>query len=160
MMLVILQMSLFTKLLLDVSFMYATQDQIFSLQSHRRFDDCKKVGGQDLYTEIYRVVTSSDHENRQPELFTVDALGTFGGSMFVLVTGAMHKNNNTRKFVQSFILAPQIKGYYVLNDILRYVDEWTEHSVDNKSYGMQEEYGDSGDNNQRGTLPSRKWQRS
>ncbi|MCO5551612.1 hypothetical protein L7F22_005117 [Adiantum nelumboides] len=167
----------------------------------RRFDDCKKVGGQDLYTgmmgspdpispqmvantfvtqyynvlyqmphmahqfyadksclahaeanemhfansvdEIYRVVTSSDHENWQPELFTVDALGTFGGSVFVLVTGAMHKNNNTRKFVQSFILAPQIKGYYVLNDILRYVDEWTEHSVDNKSYGMQEEYGDS-----------------
>ncbi|KAI5079159.1 hypothetical protein GOP47_0006830 [Adiantum capillus-veneris] len=89
--------------------------------------------------EIHKVVTSLDHENWQPEIFTVDALNSFGGSVFVLVTGAMHQNRNTRKFVQSFILAPQNKGYYVLNDILRYLDE-SEPVVDNGSRGMHEDY--------------------
>lgn len=31
--------------------------------------------------------------------------------------------NRSRKFVQSFFLAPQEKGYFVLNDIFHYVDE-------------------------------------
>ncbi|MCO5575183.1 hypothetical protein L7F22_028980 [Adiantum nelumboides] len=40
MMLVMLHMSLFTKLLLDASFMYATQGEIFTLQPHRSADLC------------------------------------------------------------------------------------------------------------------------
>eukprot|EP00250_Pteridium_aquilinum_P033134 c5230_g1_i1 orf=340-1686(+) len=76
--------------------------------------------------EIHRVVMSLDHKNCRAEIVTVDALDSFSGSVFVLVTGAMHKNSSTRKFVQSFFLAPQDRGYYVLNDIFRYLDEETQ----------------------------------
>ena len=33
------------------------------------------------------------------------------------------KDNMRRKFTQTFFLAPQDKGYYVFNDVFRYVDE-------------------------------------
>ena len=43
--------------------------------------------------------------------------------MLVMVTGALSRNDNpssVRTFVQSFVLAPQENGFYVLNDIFRY----------------------------------------
>ena len=44
----------------------------------------------------------------------------------VLVTGCLTgKDNMRRKFVQTFFLAPQDTGYYVLNDVFRYVEETT-----------------------------------
>ena len=43
--------------------------------------------------------------------------------MLVLVIGYMTGSNFVSKmFSQSFFLAPQEKGYFVLNDILRYID--------------------------------------
>lgn len=52
--------------------------------------------------------------------------------VMVLVTGCLFgKDHMERKFVQTFFLAPQDTGYYVLNDILRYVEEIA-------SYGLSE----------------------
>jgi len=40
------------------------------------------------------------------------------------VTGCLTgKDNVKRKFAQTFFLAPQEKGYFVQNDVFRYVDE-------------------------------------
>jgi hypothetical protein len=42
----------------------------------------------------------------------------------VLVTGCLTgKDNLRRKFAQSFFLAPQDNGFFVLNDVFRYVED-------------------------------------
>lgn len=44
--------------------------------------------------------------------------------MILLVTGCLTGRDNVRKkFTQTFFLAPQEKGYFVLNDIFRYIEE-------------------------------------
>ena len=66
---------------------------------------------------------SFDYQNYHTEILTVDAQGSYKGGVFVLVTGCMTGSNFVSKsFSQSFFLAPQEKGYFVLNDILRYID--------------------------------------
>lgn len=55
---------------------------------------------------------------------TADAQDSFKDGVIVLVTGCLTgKDNLRKKFAQSFFLAPQSKGYFVLNDVFRYVDE-------------------------------------
>lgn len=55
---------------------------------------------------------------------TVDAQESLGGGVIVLVTGYLiGKDNVKRDFIQTFFLATQDKGYYVLNDIFRYVED-------------------------------------
>ena len=39
------------------------------------------------------------------------------------------KDSLRRKFTQSFFLAPQDKGYFVLNDAFRYVDDESQSFV-------------------------------
>ena len=57
-------------------------------------------------------------------IVSVDAQKLLGGVVLVLVTGFMSgKDNLKQKFTGCFFLAPQDKGYYVLNDIFGFVDE-------------------------------------
>ena len=58
------------------------------------------------------------------EIKAVDAQESLGGGVTVLVMGHLTGRTGVgREFVQSFFLAPQEKGYFVLNDILRYVGD-------------------------------------
>ncbi|XP_062225410.1 nuclear transport factor 2-like isoform X2 [Phragmites australis] len=58
------------------------------------------------------------------EIRAVDAQESLCGGVTVLVMGHLTgRNDVSREFVQSFFLAPQEKGFFVLNDILRYVGE-------------------------------------
>ncbi|KAK8491491.1 hypothetical protein V6N11_059416 [Hibiscus sabdariffa] len=58
------------------------------------------------------------------EITTVDAQDSHNGGVLVLVTGHLTGNDKVKqKFTQSFFLAPQDKGYFVLNDVFRYIDE-------------------------------------
>ncbi|XVF21340.1 hypothetical protein REPUB_Repub12eG0082300 [Reevesia pubescens] len=58
------------------------------------------------------------------EITTVDAQDSHNGGVLVLVTGYLTgKDKVKRRFTQSFFLAPQDKGYFVLNDVFRYVDD-------------------------------------
>lgn len=53
----------------------------------------------------------------------MDAQESFNAGVTVLVTGYLTgKDNSIRNFTQSFFLAPQEKGYYVLNDMFRYIE--------------------------------------
>lgn len=47
------------------------------------------------------------------------------GGILLIVQGVMRSRNfsGKRRFTQSFFLAPQEKGYYVLNDILLFNEE-------------------------------------
>lgn len=58
------------------------------------------------------------------ETKTVDAQESLGGGVTVLVTGYLSGVDNVKRgFTQSFFLAPQDKGFFVLNDTFRFVEE-------------------------------------
>ncbi|XP_057769718.1 nuclear transport factor 2-like isoform X2 [Salvia miltiorrhiza] len=69
-------------------------------------------------------ICSLDYKNYKAEIKTADAQDSYKDGVIVLVSGCLTgKDNLRRKFTQTFFLAPQDKGYYVLNDVFRYVEE-------------------------------------
>jgi hypothetical protein len=74
--------------------------------------------------QIHQKVMSSDYSEFKAEIKTVDSQDSLNGGVLVLVTGSLStKSTGKRNFVQSFFLAPQEKGYFVLNDVFRYLDD-------------------------------------
>ncbi|XP_039029695.1 nuclear transport factor 2-like [Hibiscus syriacus] len=59
------------------------------------------------------------------EIKTACSLESWNGGVLVMVSGAVRVKdfNSRRKFVQTFFLAPQDKGYFVLNDVFHYIEE-------------------------------------
>lgn len=73
---------------------------------------------------IKEKLLSVDYSEYSAEIKTVDAQESLDGGVTVLVTGYLTGNDDVKKkFTQSFLLATQDKGYYVLNDIFRFRDE-------------------------------------
>ncbi|CAN4081639.1 unnamed protein product [Withania somnifera] len=73
---------------------------------------------------INEMICSLDYKNYKAEIKTADAQDSFKDGVIVLVTGCLTgKDNLRRKFTQTFFLAPQDNGYFVLNDVFRYVEE-------------------------------------
>ncbi|KAF9604823.1 hypothetical protein IFM89_010364 [Coptis chinensis] len=68
--------------------------------------------------DINVVILSMDYKECKAEIKTIDAQDSYKGGVVVQVTGwLIVKDNVKRMFTQSFFLAPQDKGYFVLNDI-------------------------------------------
>jgi hypothetical protein len=62
------------------------------------------------------------YEDTMTEIYSVDSQYSKDGGVVVQVTGALQaKGKDRRPFVQTFFLAVQEKGYFVLNDIFRYL---------------------------------------
>lgn len=78
-----------------------------------------------LVQGINEKIMSLNYEEYNFEIETVDAQHSFNDGVIVLVTGCLTgKANIQKKFTQSFFLAPQDNGgYFVLNDVFRYVSE-------------------------------------
>lgn len=59
------------------------------------------------------------------EVKTINSLESWNGGIVVMVSGLVKTMdfNSKRKFVQTFFLAPQEKGYFVLNDIFQFFEE-------------------------------------
>lgn len=73
---------------------------------------------------INEKILSLNYKDYIAEIKTADAQQSFGEGVIVLVTGYLTGRDNVRKkFAQSFFLAPQEKGYFVLNDVFRYVED-------------------------------------
>ncbi|XP_039026185.1 nuclear transport factor 2-like isoform X2 [Hibiscus syriacus] len=73
---------------------------------------------------INEKILSLDYKNCKAEINTADAQKSYKEGVTVLVTGyLMGKDNLKRNFAQSFFLAPQDNGYFVLNDVFRYVED-------------------------------------
>ncbi|KAI3665823.1 hypothetical protein L6452_44458 [Arctium lappa] len=70
-------------------------------------------------------ICSLDYTAYKAEIKTADAQKSYKDGVIVLVTGCLTRkeDDRRRKFIQSFFLAPQDNGYFVLNDVFRYVDE-------------------------------------
>ncbi|KAE9592122.1 putative RNA recognition motif domain, nuclear transport factor 2, NTF2-like protein [Lupinus albus] len=75
-------------------------------------------------TDINKKILSLGYGELSAEIISVDAQESYGGGVLVLVTGFMTGEDDIKqKFTQCFFLAPQEKGYFVLNDVFRYVNE-------------------------------------
>ncbi|XVF21508.1 hypothetical protein REPUB_Repub12eG0096000 [Reevesia pubescens] len=59
------------------------------------------------------------------EIKTINSLDSWNGGVLVMVSGSVKIKdfNGRRKFVQTFFLAPQEKGYFVHNDIFQFIDD-------------------------------------
>lgn len=84
---------------------------------------------------INEKILSLNFEEYTAEIKTADAQYSFGKGVIVLVTGCLTgKDEVKKKFTQSFFLAPQDKGFYVLNDVFRFVEEIETAQVDSASF--------------------------
>ncbi|XP_061365973.1 nuclear transport factor 2-like [Gastrolobium bilobum] len=74
---------------------------------------------------INEKIISLNYKEFKAEIKTADAQKSHEQGVTVLVTGCLTgKDNLRRNFAQSFFLAPQDNGYFVLNDVFRYVEDW------------------------------------
>ncbi|GMY33851.1 putative G3BP-like protein [Fagus crenata] len=106
---------------------------------HRFYQDDSKLGRMEgngtmsITTSMQAInekILSLHYGELVAEILTVDAQDSFNGGVLVLVTGYLTaKDSLRRKFTQSFFLAPQDKGYFVLNDVFRYVDDGSQGFV-------------------------------
>lgn len=86
-------------------------------------DDNKPCHGQQ---EIHAKITSLGFEDCKVYIHSVDAQSSADGGIIIQVIGEMsNKGESWRKFVQTFFLAEQPNGYFVLNDIFRFLREET-----------------------------------
>lgn len=102
---------------------------------HRFYQDGSKLGrpGDDgtmstttTMDAINVKILSLNYGDFRAEIKSVDAQESLNGGVNVLVTGYLTgKDNVLRNFTQCFFLAPQDKGYFVLNDIFRYMETAT-----------------------------------
>jgi len=84
--------------------------------------------------EIHKVITSLGFENCKVLVSQVDSQLSSDGGIIVQVLGEMsNKGGPSHKFAQTFFLAKQPAGYFVLNDIFRYLKE----DIDNTDYHQE-----------------------
>jgi hypothetical protein len=96
---------------------------------HRFYQETSKLGRPEA-NGVMASVTSTEAINdkimsmevTKAEIETVDAQESLSGGVIVLVTGHLTGRHDgvRREFTQTFFLAPQEKGYFVLNDLFRY----------------------------------------
>lgn len=71
----------------------------------------------------------------------VDSQASSDGGIIIQVLGEIsNKNEPASKYAQTFFLAKQPKGYYVLNDIFRYLKEEINNEYDEMEDFVNEEY--------------------
>ncbi|KAL8465895.1 hypothetical protein ACS0TY_035127 [Phlomoides rotata] len=72
--------------------------------------------------EINEEIMSSEYRHCLVEVKTTDSQITVDGGIIVVATGCLSGTDNVKDFSQTFFLAKQEKGFYILNDILRFLD--------------------------------------
>lgn len=74
--------------------------------------------------EIHNKILDLDFQNCKVLISNVDSLASSNGGIVIQVLGEMsNKGKLSRKFAQTFFLAEQPNGYFVLNDIFRFLRE-------------------------------------
>ncbi|KAF9877319.1 nuclear transport factor 2 domain-containing protein [Colletotrichum karsti] len=77
------------------------------------------VGRQDIQERI----KSLDFQNSKVRITNVDSQASFDNIVIQVIGESSIKSAEPKKFVQTFVLAPQPSGYFVVNDILRYIND-------------------------------------
>ncbi|XDG01088.1 hypothetical protein ABKA04_000703 [Annulohypoxylon sp. FPYF3050] len=77
------------------------------------------VGRQNIQERIKQL----DFQDCKVRVSNVDSQASFDNIVIQVIGETSNKAGDPKKFVQTFVLAQQPSGYFVLNDILRYIDE-------------------------------------
>ncbi|KAK7755390.1 hypothetical protein SLS62_002617 [Diatrype stigma] len=77
------------------------------------------VGRQHIQERIREL----DFQDCKVRVSNVDSQASFENIVIQVIGETSNKAGDPKKFVQTFVLAQQPSGYFVLNDILRYIDE-------------------------------------
>lgn len=100
----------------------------FSHQFYNESSTITRVDGDDSQTvsnivDIHALLTSLNVTGI--EVTKLNCQDSWNGGILLIVSGVMRSASfsGKRKFSQAFFLAPQEKGYFVLNDILQFSDE-------------------------------------
>ncbi|KAF9450293.1 hypothetical protein P691DRAFT_810604, partial [Macrolepiota fuliginosa MF-IS2] len=89
--------------------------------------------------EIHQKITSIGFQDCKVFIHSVDAQASANGGIIIQVIGEMSNRGEAwRKFVQTFFLAEQPNGYFVLNDIFRFLKEEAVETDDADSVGEPE----------------------
>ncbi|XP_059289976.1 nuclear transport factor 2 isoform X2 [Lycium ferocissimum] len=95
-----------------------------------RPEDDGSMGVTTTMQAINDKILSLNYGDFRAEIKSVDAQESFNGGVHALVTGYLTgKDNLIRNFCQTFFLAPQDRGYFVLNDMFRYVETVGQHET-------------------------------
>ncbi|KAH0466573.1 hypothetical protein IEQ34_003811 [Dendrobium chrysotoxum] len=132
---------------------------------HQFYQESSKLGRPEAKGEMITVSTlqgidekilSMNYSEYLAQIKTVDAQESLDGGVIVLVTGYLiGKDNVKRGFTQTFFLATQDKGYYVSNDIFRYVedaDQQEEEEEEEEEQGLT--YDAGAQNTEHDSVPS------
>lgn len=93
-------------------------------------EDGKPAFGQQ---EIHNRITAIGFEDCKVFIHSVDAQSSANGGIIIQVIGEMSNRGEAwKKFVQTFFLAEQPNGYFVLNDIFRFLKEETAESEEER----------------------------
>ena len=84
----------------------------------------------------------------------VDSQESFKNIVVQVIGEMSNKASPHRKFVQTFVLAEQPNGYFVLNDIFRYIEEEMEEEDDNGGFTEQQTNVDEEPAEEIKTLPN------
>ncbi|KAI0430469.1 hypothetical protein F5Y09DRAFT_228127 [Xylaria sp. FL1042] len=83
------------------------------------------VGRQNIQDRIKDL----DFQNCKVRVSNVDSQASFENIVIQVIGETSNKAGDPKKFVQTFVLAQQPSGYFVLNDILRFIDEEGEEEI-------------------------------
>ncbi|KHN99614.1 NTF2 and RRM domain-containing protein [Metarhizium album ARSEF 1941] len=78
---------------------------------------------------IQERIKALDFQECKVRVSNVDSQASFENIVIQVIGETSHKNTEPKKFVQTFVLAQQPSGYFVLNDILRYISEEDEEEA-------------------------------
>ncbi|KAI5309524.1 hypothetical protein KEM55_003059 [Ascosphaera atra] len=86
-------------------------------------DEAEKVPVAVGPTEIQSRIRSLNFRSCKVRVLNVDAQGSFENILVIVIGEISNDGQPSRKFVQTFVLAQQPNGYYVLNDVFRYMKD-------------------------------------
>ncbi|KAI2470641.1 hypothetical protein F4781DRAFT_171587 [Annulohypoxylon bovei var. microspora] len=72
---------------------------------------------------IQERIKQLDFQDCKVRVSNVDSQASYDNIVIQVIGETSNKAGDPKKFVQTFVLAQQPSGYFVLNDILRYIDE-------------------------------------
>ncbi|XP_074272790.1 nuclear transport factor 2-like isoform X1 [Silene latifolia] len=80
---------------------------------------------------IKDLILSSDCKNCKTEILTTTTQASYMDEITISVTGCLTGQDNVgRKFTESFFLAPQDNGYFVHNDVFKFITEDSSPNTD------------------------------
>lgn len=106
----------------------------YSLFSHNNEDDdhAEVIQG---FSNIEKQLARHDMREQKVRFSMIESQKSLNNSILVMVTGSIeNKVGGFREFCQSFVLAPQENGYFILNDIFRYLKYHSNHNRETEKH--------------------------